>query len=171
MYQSLTSIDLNFLSAPPNATYAIMLLSLGLGLLTSYIGTRSMDIDVYRKLMVESNRARKEMMDATKSGNQRRISKAQKQQQDIMSQQSKISMDRMKSTMFFTLPLILIWPILRNFFGGTVIAYFPFDFPLGWIPREMGFGHWYILTSISFNIIISRLIGLTFEIDPEEAET
>jgi uncharacterized membrane protein (DUF106 family) len=171
MYQSITSIDLSFLSSPPNATYAIMLLSLALGLITSYIGTRSMDIEEYRRLMVESNRARKEMMSATKSGNQRRISKAQNKQQQIMSQQSKMSMDRMKSTMFFTLPLILIWPVLRNFFGGTIIAYFPFDFPLGWIPREMGFGHWYILTSISFNIIISRVIGLTFEIDPEEAET
>lgn len=166
MIQSIITIDLSFLSSPPNATFAIMLLSLGLGLVTSFIGARSMDLKNYRRLMVESHKARKEMMDATKSGNQRRITKAQKKQQDIMAEQSKISMDRMKSTMFFTLPLILIWPILRNFYEGTVIAYFPFPFP--WIPEEMGFGHLYILSSISFNIIISRIMGLTFEIDTEE---
>ena len=106
MIQSIITIDLSFLSSPPNATFAIMLLSLGLGLVTSFIGARSMDLKNYRRLMVESHKARKEMMDATKSGNQRRMTKAQKKQQDIMAEQSKISMDRMKTTMFFTLPLI-----------------------------------------------------------------
>jgi uncharacterized membrane protein (DUF106 family) len=166
MIHSITAVDFSFLSSPPNATFAIMLLSLSLGLVTSYIGARSMDLKAYRRLMIESHKSRKEVMEATKSGNQRKIARAQKRQQDIMAEQSKISMDRMKSTMFFTLPLILIWPVLRNFYEGTTIAYFPFPFP--WIPFEMGFGHWYILTSISFNIIISRLMGLTFEIDPDE---
>jgi len=33
-----------------------------------------MDLDAYRKLTIESHRMRAELMDATKSGNQRRIS-------------------------------------------------------------------------------------------------
>jgi uncharacterized membrane protein (DUF106 family) len=105
-------------------------------------------------------------MDATKSGNQRRISKAQNRQQDLMAQQSKISMDRMKSSLFFTIPLLLIWPTLGRFFGDTVVAYFPFSFP--WVPREFSFISWYLLCSLSFNIILNRLFGLSFEIDPED---
>jgi uncharacterized membrane protein (DUF106 family) len=105
-------------------------------------------------------------MDATRSGNQRRMSKAQKRQQDLMAQQSKISMDRMRSSMFFTIPLLFLWRPLSEFFAGTVIAYFPFSFP--WVPLEFKFIQWYILCSISFNIVLNRLFGLSFEIDPED---
>ncbi|MBN2336548.1 DUF106 domain-containing protein [Candidatus Bathyarchaeota archaeon] len=164
----LTQIALDFsaFSTPPNATFAIMGIALALGTATSFIGVRSMDLGAYRKVTIESSRVRSELMEATRSGNQRRITKAQKRQQDLMAQQSKISMDRMKSSMFFTLPLLLIWPTLGKFFEGTVVAYFPFSFP--WIPTELKFIQWYLLCSIGFNIILNRVFGLSFEIDPED---
>jgi uncharacterized membrane protein (DUF106 family) len=116
--------------------------------------------------MIESARARKEMMDATRSGNQRRIDKAQKHQSDLMQQQSKMSMDRMKSSMLFTVPMLLVWPSLGKFFGDTIVAFFPFDFP--YIPREFSFIQWYLLCSFSMNVVLNRVFGLTFEIDPED---
>ncbi len=160
------AIDFGAFAAPPYATFAIMGIALTLGTVTSLIGVRSMDLDAYRKLTIESSRVRKELMDATRSGNQRRISKVQKRQQDLMSQQSKISMDRMKSSMFFTIPLLFLWRPLSEFFSGIVIAYFPFSFP--WVPLEFKFIQWYILCSISFNIVLNRVFGLSFEIDPED---
>ena len=160
------ALDLSAYSTPPEATYLVMGIALVLGIATSYIGVRSMDLDEYRRLTIESSRLRSELMQATRSGNQRRISKAQKRQQDLMAQQSKISMDRMKSSMFFTLPLLLIWPTLGRFFGNTVVAYFPFVFP--YIPKEFGFIQWYLLCSLTFNVILNRIFGLTFEIEPEE---
>ena len=159
-------LDLSFYQKPPYATLAIMVLTLTLASITSYIGVRSLDLEQYRKLMIESSRARKEVMDATRSGNQRRIDKAQKRQSDLMQQQSKMSMDRMKSSMLFTIPMLLIWPSLGRFFGSTVVAYFPFDFPR--IPREFSFIQWYLLCSFSMNVILNRVFGLTFEIDPED---
>ena len=164
----LTQIALDFsaFAAPPNATFAIMGIALALGTATSFIGVRSMDLGAYRKVTIESSRVRSELMEATRSGNQRRITKAQKRQQDLMAQQSKISMDRMKSSMFFTLPLLLIWPTLGKFFEGTVVAFFPFSFP--WIPTEFKFIQWYLLCSIGFNIVLNRVFGLSFEIDPED---
>jgi uncharacterized membrane protein (DUF106 family) len=143
-----------------------MVITLTLASITSFIGVRSLDLEQYRKLMIESSRARKEVMDASRSGNQSRIDKAQKRQSDLMQQQSKMSMDRMKSSMLFTIPLLLIWPSLGRFFGSTVVAYFPFDFPR--IPREFSFIQWYLLCSFSMNVILNRLFGLTFEIDPED---
>jgi uncharacterized membrane protein (DUF106 family) len=160
------AIDFSSFATPPNATFAIMGIAIALGTATSFIGVRSMDLDAYRKLTIESSRVRKELMDATRSGNQRRMSKAQKRQQDLMAQQSKISMDRMKSSMFFTIPLLFLWRPLSDFFSGIVIAYFPFSFP--WVPPEFKFIQWYILCSISFNIVLNRLFGLSFEIDPED---
>ena len=160
------ALDLSSLATPPLATFIIMGIAAALGTATSFIGVRSMDLDAYRKITIESTKIRKELMDATRSGNQRRIAKAQQRQQDLMAQQSKISMDRMRSSMFFTLPLLFLWRPLSEFFSGTVIAYFPFSFPR--IPMEFKFIQWYLLCSISFNIVLNRLFGLSFEIDPED---
>jgi uncharacterized membrane protein (DUF106 family) len=159
-------LDLSMYKQPPYATLAIMTISFVLAITTSYIGVRSLDLQQYRRLMIDSSKARKELMDATRSGNQRRIDKAQKRQNELMQQQSKMSMDRMRSSMLFTIPMILIWPSLGGFFGGTIVAQFPFDFP--WIPREFSFIQWYLLCSFTSNVIMNRLFGLTFEIDPED---
>ncbi len=159
-------LDLAMYQEPPYATLAIIGISFTLAILTSFIGVRSMDLEQYRRLMIESARARKELMDATRSGNQRKIDKAQKKQSELMQQQSKMSMDRMRSSMLFTIPMLLVWPSLGRFFGTTVIAQFPFDFP--YIPRELTFIQWYLLCSFSMNVILNRVFGLTFEIDPED---
>jgi uncharacterized membrane protein (DUF106 family) len=160
------ALDLSQFQTAPMATLSIMAISTLLATFTSFIGVRSLDLENYKRLMIESSKARKEVMDATRSGNQRRIEKAQRRQQDLMAQQSKVSMDRMKGSMLFTLPMLLIWPSFGRFFGDTIVAYFPFNFP--WIPREFTFIQWYLMCSFSFNIILNRLFGLTFEIGPED---
>ena len=162
----LLALEFSQYQTPPMATLAIMGISVLLATVTSFIGVRSLDLENYKRLMIESSTARKEVMDATRSGNQRRIEKAQKRQQDLMAEQSKVSMDRMKGSMLFTLPMLLIWPSFGRFFGETVVAHFPFNFP--WIPREFTFIQWYLLCSFSFNVILNRVFGLTFEIDPED---
>ena len=159
-------IDFSLYQQPPYATLAIMFISLSLATITSFVGVRSLDLKQYRRLMIESSRARKELMDATRSGNQRRIDKAQKRQNDLMQQQSKMSMDRMRSSMLFTVPMLLIWPSLGRFFGSSIVAHFPFDFPR--IPREFSFIQWYLLCSFTMNVLLNRVFGLTFEIDPED---
>jgi len=160
------ALELSQFQTAPMATLAIMGISIMLATVTSFIGVRSLDLENYKRLMIESSKARKEVMDATRSGNQRRIEKAQRKQQDLMAQQSKVSMDRMKGSMLFTLPMLLIWPSFGRFFGDTIVAYFPFNFP--WIPMEFTFVQWYLMCSFSFNILLNRFFGLTFEIDPED---
>ena len=159
-------LDLSMYQEPPYATLAIMGISLALATFTSYIGVRSLDLEQYKRLMIESARARRELMSATRSGNQRSIDKAQKRQNELMQQQSKMSMDRMRSSMLFTVPMLLVWPSLGRFFGDTIVAHFPFDFPR--IPREFTFIQWYLLCSFTMNVILNRVFGLTFEIDPED---
>ena len=63
-------LDLTLYQQPPYATLAIMGITLVLSLFTSFIGVRSLDLVEYRRLMIESSKARKELMDATRSGNQ-----------------------------------------------------------------------------------------------------
>jgi uncharacterized membrane protein (DUF106 family) len=166
MLPALVAQGLDFLKTPPFATYAILGIAVALGLLTSFVNARMTDLKSYRKMMLDSAKAQHQMMEAAKTGNQRAIDKAQKKQQEVMGQQSKMSMDRLKISLFFMIPFLLIWQLLGSFFGNIIIAYFPFQFPF--IPTELSVANWYLLCSFSSSVIISRVLGLTFEIDPEE---
>lgn len=163
---SLAALDLSFLREPPTATVFILFLTIALNLATSLITRMTTNMEDYRRMTIESKRAQQEVMAAMRSGNQRRIAKAQKRQQDMMGAQSKMSMDRLKITMFFLIPLLLIWQVLNSFFGGGTIAFFPFNFPF--IPTELNIGGWYIFCSFASSVIIQRVLGLMFEVDPED---
>ena len=109
-------------------------------------------------------------MEAMRSGNQRRTARLQKRQQQMMKEQQKMTANRLKLTLLFFVPFILIWQVLRNFIGGVeYIALMPFKVP--WIAPKgtLSFSTWYIICSMATNIVISRVLGLTFEIDPSES--
>jgi uncharacterized membrane protein (DUF106 family) len=128
-----------------------------------------MDMDEYRKWTIGSQYARQELMEAMRSENQRRISRAQKRQQDMMKTQQKMTMDRMKIMLFFMIPFLLIWQVLRNFFKGVeFIALMPFKLPFIAPTGTLSVSTWYLFCSIATNIVISRVLGLTFEIEPKK---
>ena len=166
LLSSLAAVDISFLQQPPWATFFILFLTLAINIVMSFANKRNMDLDAYRSVMIESAKVRKELMDAMKTGNQRRISRAQNRQQDLTKQQQQISMGRMKLTFYFMVPFILIWQFLNNFFGQGIIAYMPFNTPFS--GTDLTIGNWYILCSFTINIILSRIFGITFEIDPED---
>jgi len=169
LLSGLAALDLRFLKQPPMATLFILVLSAVISLVTTVANRMVVDLDEYRRWTVESNRARGELMKAMKSGNQRHIAKAQKRQQDLMKTQQKMTMDRMKIMIFFMIPFLLMWQVLNNFYKGVTIAFMPFSAP--WIAPEgtLSIASWYIFCSFSTNIIISRVLGLTFEIEPNES--
>lgn len=160
--------DLSFLKQPPVATVFVLLLSAAINLVMTLASRRTMNLDEYRRMMEEANYVQRELMAAMRSGNQRRISRAQKRQQELSQLQLKSSGDRMKTSMFFIIPILIFWPILNNFFGANIIAYVPFDAPL--LGLELKMVGWYFLCSFATNIIFQRVLGLTFEIEPREIE-
>lgn len=164
---SLAAVDLNFLKEPPIATVFILLLSATINLIMSLANKRNMDISEYRRITEESHHARQEVMAAMRSDNKRRIDRAQKRSQEVSQAMMKVSGDRMKTMMFFMIPLLIFWPILNKFFGKTTIAFMPFDAPL--FGTELTMINWYFLCSISTNILFQRILGLTFEIEPRES--
>ena len=167
LLSSLASADFSSLKQPPMATILILLLTIALNLVVGFLGRRSMDLDEYRRISTESRVAQKEMMAAMKGGNQRTISKAQKRQKELSQKMLKITGNRTKNQLFYIIPLMLLWPVLRNFFGDAVVAYMPFKSPFSGLELKMG--GWYVLCSITTSIIIQRVLGLTFEIYPEDS--
>jgi uncharacterized membrane protein (DUF106 family) len=166
---NLVAIDINSFKQPPLATVAILLLSMSLNILISYANRRTVNLDDYRRMMTESAHVRQELMDAMKSNNQRKIARAQKRQQELSQEQMKQSSSRMKTMLIFTIPLLLLWPVLGRFFGSNIVAYMPFEAP--WVGTDLYMINWYLLTSIASNIVIQRIMGLTFEIEPKEVSS
>jgi uncharacterized membrane protein (DUF106 family) len=162
----LASLDLSFVQQPPNATIFILALTALLNLITSLISRYTTDLTEYRRIMEESQYARQELMSAMKTENKRKIARAQKKQQDINQKQLQMSSSRMKTMMLVTLPVLLLWPTLGNLYGNTLVAFMPFNAP--WVGTKLYFVNWYVLTSITSNIIFQRIFKITFEIDPKE---
>jgi len=169
LLSNLAALDLSIFQRPPMSAFFMLGLSIVISLATSIANRMVMDMDEFKRWTIDSHHVRQELMGAMRGGNQRRIAKAQKRQQDMMKTQQKMTADRMKIMLFFMIPFLGIWQVLRNFFKGvTYIAVMPF--PVPWLAPEgtLSVGTWYLFCSISMNIVISRVLGLTFEIEPEK---
>jgi uncharacterized membrane protein (DUF106 family) len=159
----LSTLSLSFLREPPASTLFILLLSAGVNLAMGIANRMVIDLAEYRRWMIESSKLRREMMEAVRKGDQRKVARLQRRQQKMMAEQSKMTMERMKLMFLFFLPLIFIWNLLIKFFGRSAVAYMPFDAP--WVGSSLNVTLWYILCSLSSNVVISRALGLTFEIE------
>lgn len=166
LISSLAGLDLSVLQQPPLATFFILGLVSVISLATTLLNRRVMNLDEYKKMMIESNRVRKEVMEAMRSGNQRAISKAQNKQQELMKAQQQMSSQRMKISLYTLIPILVMWQVLLNFFRGVIVAYMPFKAPF--LSLELNVGGWYILCSFATSIVLQRVLGLTFEIGPED---
>jgi uncharacterized membrane protein (DUF106 family) len=156
--------DLTVLQQIPTSTLLVLLISMAIGLVTTLVNRLVMNMDEYKKFTIDSYHVRQELMAAMKTKNQRQIAKAQKQQQDMMKVQQKMTMNQMKTTLLFFVPFLLIWQVFTNFFTG-VIAFAPFEIPM--FGSQLTFSSWYIISSLSSGIIARRVLGLSFEIEPE----
>lgn len=166
LLSSLASADFSNLKQPPMATILILLLAIALNLVTGFLSRRSMDLTEYRRTSIESRVAQQELMAAMKSGDQRRVSKAQNRQQELSKENLKIMGNRTKSQLVYIIPLMLLWPILQRFFGDVIVATMPFKAPF--MGTEMKMFNWYLLCSFTSSTIIQRVLGLTFEYGPED---
>lgn len=166
LLSGLTAADLTFLKQPPVATVFILLLSATINSIMSLANRRNMNLAEYRRIMEESHHVRQEVMAAMRSDNKRRIDRAQKRQQEVSQAQMKISGGRMKTMIYFMIPLLIFWPILSKFYGKATIAFMPFDAPL--VGTDLTMINWYFLCSITTNILFQRILGMTFEIEPKK---
>ena len=165
----LVAQSLDFLKDPPVSTIFLLVLAFAVSAFTTYVTKRSMNIEEYRKSMEESSHAQQELMAAMKSGNQRRIQKAQQRQKGSQQTQMKNSSSLMKTNMYTTIPLLIMWWILGGFYGRIIgVAWMPFN-PI-FFGTRLNYITWYIICSLTASIIMRRVFGLSFEIEPRTRE-
>jgi len=167
MLPVLVAQSLDLLKDPPVSTIFLMVLAFAVSALTTYISRRSMNVEEYRKSMEESSHAQQELMAAMRSGNQSRIQKAQQRQKDSQQAQMKNSNAQMKTSMYTMIPLLIMWQVLGGFYGRSVgVAWMPFN-PVLWQGTKLNYITWYIICSFTASIIMRRVFGLSFEIEPK----
>jgi uncharacterized membrane protein (DUF106 family) len=109
---------------------------------------------------------RSEMSEATKAGDKAKVEKLKKKQIQMQKMQAEISMDQMKPTLMFMIPLFGVYYLVSHFVGiNTILAIGPIPIQLFGIgpPIKINFFWWYFICSFTFSGIISRLFGLTLD--------
>jgi uncharacterized membrane protein (DUF106 family) len=159
---SLTEFSLDTLQVMPYSTLFILLISTVMNLIVSLVNRMATNIEEYREWTTKSTLLRREMMKAVQSGNKRLVEKLQKDQQESMKAQAKMQMQRLKLSLYFAIPFLAFWWVLGPFFGNNIVAIMPFDLP--YIGTQLNLFWWYFFCSMAGNVLIPRLLGLTFEI-------
>lgn len=164
LLQALVNLDLNTFKEPPYATFAIIFIPLFTNLATTLFYRSRTNLEDMRRIRIASAHAQQEVMEAMKGGNQRRIEKAQKKQQEAAQAQMGASSSQMKTSFIMLIPLLLVYQGLRAFFTDTIVAVAPINIPL--LGMELGYFNWYILCSYFTKTLLDRILGMTFEIEP-----
>lgn len=145
----------------PGATVVILLLSTLFTFLTTSANrklTNQEQLSAWRKEVSAWNADFKK---ARKTNDDKLMAKVTKRQPQIMKIQSKMTWQSMKVSIIFMAPFFIIWQLLFSRYGGCSIAYFPgvgWNLPLPMIGQSLLW--WYMLCSMSFGILFSRLLGV-----------
>lgn len=144
----------------PNSTLFILVLSLALGLIMMAANRLLTDVKRLQEYEREVRKYMSSLNDARKRNDKAALKKLKREETKINTMQSYVSKQRLKVTMIFMIPFMLIFTVLNSIFAevGTV-ALTPFDFPF--IGRNIPFLWWYMICSFAVNFPLYRLFGLT----------
>jgi len=146
-------------------TAFVMLEAVGVNLLYAFGRRKFTDIEKMRRYNSEMKAFREEMSAATKSGDKVKIERMKKKQQQMTKMQAEMSMQNLKPTLLFMIPLMGVYYLVSHFIGGAILAVSPITIPLliTSIPIQLPFFWWYMICSFTFSGIVSRLFGLTMD--------
>lgn len=141
-----------------------ILFILGIAVLFSLIITlitrRVVDWKKVKQIKAEVNAWRKEMQEAQRKKDMKRLYKLQQDQKRILGLQGKVMMSSFKPALFYIVPYILIWSWLSGLYSGWVVAWLPFSLPLPIVGTLVSFGFlpWFLLSYFGFSSIWRKLL-------------
>jgi uncharacterized membrane protein (DUF106 family) len=157
----------------PSSTFFILGVAGALSIASNLANRFMVDVRAMKEISAEVKAWQEEFNRARKSGDKQLIAKATKKQSAMMRLQSKMMMDRMKVTLIFFVPFLLVWNVLSGFYGhlpgGGFTAFSPFHVP--WLlegpkvlpnadlPIKITYFTWYLLCSFAISLPLSRLLG------------
>jgi uncharacterized membrane protein (DUF106 family) len=166
------------LAQPPIITLIVLGVSIVMSFLSSFINTRFMPkghrqkvAALNRKLSALRKEVNENKKTAKTTGDKKLLKKAQKQERQLLQLQSQVAAMSMKQmrvmpitmSVFFVVWLLLtgrlLWWELFNspFMGPDPVAYLPW---LGGV-FPLSLFYWYLICSLFFGTMFSRIFGLT----------
>lgn len=152
-----------FLQMPNSAIFIFSVsLTLNLAMMAAY--RLLVDINQLRENDMKIRKHMKELKDAEKRGDRRSLKKLRRIEPRINKLQTLNAKQRSKVSLLFMVPLMVIYLILNVVFTGSNVAKLPFALPFVG-SNELPFAWWYLICHFTFYTLLSRLVGLTYEVE------
>ncbi|MFN4133457.1 MAG: EMC3/TMCO1 family protein, partial [Candidatus Hadarchaeales archaeon] len=102
----------------------------------------------------------KEYRDAARKGDKKRMMKLSERMTEINRMQSAVMVQTMKPTLYYFVPLIILWYVLLSVFSGWVFAFLPFRLDLPFVGSlvTFGVGWWYFITYLGCSTFFRALL-------------
>ncbi|MFQ5762108.1 MAG: EMC3/TMCO1 family protein [Candidatus Bathyarchaeia archaeon] len=156
-------MDADLLLTIPISTFFILGLSMILGLVTSTVQRKFVNLSKMREVRGKMSELRKEMFAARKKGDRKTYAKLQKRQSQMMKESSAVMGQQTKVMLITTFPFLGVFWFLASIFGQTVVAVAPFPLPYGTLasdPTLLPFWLWYFLSALTVNMPVNRIFRI-----------
>ena len=144
----------------PASTIFVVVMSTVISIIVSVVNRMVIDVSKLREYRTEVNAYMKDLNLARESSDRKLESRLKRRQAKVNQLQSWMMKQQLKLMAIFMIPFGVLFPLLSEVYTGLVIAYSPVSLP--YLPREMGFVHWYLICSFGINLPLSRVFGISF---------
>jgi len=156
---------LELLKMIPYSTLFIILVSLCIAFVSSFLNSRVVDRTKMREIQGQMKELRKKMGAARKRGDRRMLAKLQRKQMAIMKDQQKVMGGQFKTMIITMGPFLAIFYTLRWFFeeGAVVVAYSPIPIPYVSVagdPTQLTFWGWYMVSMLAVGTPFNRIFKI-----------
>ena len=152
------------LSSLPIATFIVTGMAIGVSILFA-VGRRLLtNVEKTKRIQAEIKAFHSELRQAVLSKNAKQEEKLRRKEKQIREMQAKVSMESLKVSGLFMIPLLIVWWGISGLIGTeTVVAISPVPIPIIFLTIEPGLTlwWWYIISSFAFSGIITKAFGVS----------
>ena len=143
-----------------HAIFFILGIAVLFSLIITLITKRVVDWKKVKQIKAEVSAWRKEMLEAQRKKDMKRLYKLQQDQKRILGLQGQMMMSSFKPAIFYIVPYILLWSWLNGLYSGWIVAWLPFTLPLPIVGTMVSFGFlpWFLLSYFGFSSIWRKLL-------------
>ena len=143
-----------------HAMFSILAIAVLFSLIITLITKRVVNWEKVKRIKAEVSAWRKELLEAQRKKDMKRLYKLQQDQKRILGLQGKMMMSSFKPAIFYIIPYILLWSWLSGLYSGWVVAWLPFTLPLPIVGTMVSFGFlpWFLLSYFGFSSIWRKLL-------------
>jgi uncharacterized membrane protein (DUF106 family) len=154
---------LDLLLTMPYSTIFIILVSLCVAFISSFLNSRVVDRVKMKEIQGQMKELRKKMGAARKRGDRRTLAKLQRKQMAIMKDQQKVMGGQFKTMIITMGPFLAIFYTLNWLFGGAAVAYSPIPIPYGSVASDqtqLTFWGWYMVSMLAVGTPFNRIFKI-----------